>query len=99
MRSSTGTHMRSPRDQPVNIQHFMGVLAGARKGQRAGTQRILQWLKLYTQIGSDAYMYCNFLTHILLHKIGVETFHRFFCFFFQNSWSYILIWESFSCRA
>ena len=34
------------------------------------------------QVGSDASMYCDFLTHILLHNIGVETFHRFvlFCF-------------------
>ena len=49
------------------------------------TQRILKWLKPYTQIygvlvqvGSDAYMHCNFLTLILLHNIGVKTFHRFF---------------------
>ena len=64
-------------------QHFRGVLVGARKGQRADTQLILKWLKSYTQmhgvliqVGSDPYMYCNFLTHILLHHIGVETFHR-----------------------
>ena len=85
---STGTHTRSSGipEQPVSIQHFRGILVGARKGQRAKTQWILKWLKPHTQmygvliqVGSDAYMYGNFLTHILLHNIGVETFH---CFFF-----------------
>ena len=66
-------------EQPVNIQYFMGVLVGARNGQR-----ILKSLKSYTQmygdliqVSSDAYMCCNFLTHILLHT-KYETFHRFF---------------------
>ena len=70
-----------------SLQHFKGVLVGATKRQRADTQSNLKWLKPYTQmygvliqVGSDAYMYCNFLTHILLHDIGVETFH---CFFFK----------------
>ena len=51
MCSSTGTHMRSSYvpEQPVNIQHFMGVLVGSRKGQRGDTQWILKWLKLYAQ--------------------------------------------------
>ena len=79
-------HMRSSGvpEQPVSIQHFKGILVGAREGQGADTQRILKWLKPYTQIkgvliqvGSDTYMYCNFLTQILLHNIGVETFHLF----------------------
>ena len=77
-------------EQPVNIQHFIGVLVvGARNGQRADTQWNLKWLKPYTQmygvliqvrewVGSDAHMYCNFLTHILLHNMGVEKFHGFF---------------------
>ena len=39
MRASTGTHMRGSGvpEQPVNIQHFMDVLVGARNGQRADT--------------------------------------------------------------
>ena len=45
----------------------------------------LEWLKPYTQmygvliqVGSDAYMYCNFLTHSLLHNVGVKTFIVYF---------------------
>ena len=29
------------------------------------------------QVGSDAFMHRNFLTHFLLHNIDVETFHGF----------------------
>ena len=95
MRASTSTHTvwglsSGVPEQPVNIQHFIGVLVvGARNGQRADTQWNLKWLKPYTQmygvliqvrewVGSDAHMYCNFLTHILLHNMGVEKFHGFF---------------------
>ena len=67
-----------------------GWLAGkSQKGAKSRYSVNLGWLKPYTQmygvliqVGSDAYMYCNFLTHILLHNIGVKTF---IVFFFQNS--------------
>ena len=98
-------HMRSSGvpEQPVSIQHFKGILVGARKGQGADTQRILKWLKPYTQIkgvliqvGSDTYMYCNFLTQILLHNIGVETFLFFVKIVY---FSLRFLYGSFSCRA
>ena len=35
------------------------------------------------QVDSDGYIkLCTFLTHLLLHNVGVEIFHRFF---FDNS--------------
>ena len=81
MRASTGTHMRGSGvpEQPVNIQHFIGVLVvGARNGQRANTRWILKWLKPYTQMYVSESVQTHTCTVTFLYTWASKNFMDFF---------------------